>query len=347
MPRDRTVIIAGGGGFLGSHLCDTMLARGHRVICIDNFLTGARSNIAHLLPDPRFILIEHDICRPLAVHEPVHQIYNLACPASPARYRIDPLHTLRTCIVGTLNLLELARTLGASFLQASTSEIYGDPEQHPQSENYLGHVDCTGPRACYVEGKRAAETACFDMLRSGQVDVRVARIFNTYGPRMRPDDGRVVSNFIIRALRGQKIDIHGDGTQTRSFCYVSDLVAGLIALMETPTNPAMPVNLGNPAEYTVNDLAHLIIRMTKGQPSFIYLPLPEGDPRRRRPDTSRAERMLGWRPEVSLDDGLTRTITHFRQWLKVAVAPNEARADREIGNEYGLVGAAQPACSDA
>lgn len=343
MRAGKTVIVTGGAGFLGSHLCEAAMARGHRVLCVDNFLTGSRANIAHLEANPRFKLIEHDICRPLAVEEQVHQVYNLACPASPAHYRTDPVHTLKTCVVGSLNLLELAQAHGAAFLQASTSEIYGDPEQHPQNEDYVGHVNCTGPRACYVEGKRAAETACFDVLRGGRVDVRVARIFNTYGPRMRPNDGRVVSNLIIRALRGETLTIHGNGTQTRSFCYVSDLVAGLIRLMEVKSNPELPINLGNPVEYTINDLARLIIEMSGSRSSFEYLPLPADDPRRRRPDISRAEKVLGWRPEVSLDDGLRRTIAFFCDGPDVTPASDATNGHRQAREARELpIVAAQP-----
>ncbi|WP_274425842.1 UDP-glucuronic acid decarboxylase family protein [Chelativorans sp. YIM 93263] len=308
----KRILVAGGAGFIGSHLCDALLADGNRVICVDSFLTGARSNIAPLENHPDFQLIQHDICAQLKINEPLDEIYNLACAASPPRYQADPIHTMMTCVVGTNNLLALARKHGARFLQASTSEVYGDPETHPQPEDYLGHVNCTGPRACYDEGKRAAEALCFDYLRLGQVDARVARIFNTYGPRMQADDGRIVSNFINQALQSEPLTIYGTGRQTRSFCHVSDMVAGLIALMGVMPNPKAPVNLGNPGEFTVSELAALVRKMVPGAGTLVRRPMPQDDPRRRRPDIRRAKKLLKWQPHISLPEGLEDTIAWFR-----------------------------------
>jgi UDP-glucuronate decarboxylase len=305
-------VVAGGAGFLGSHLCEALVAAGREVICVDSFRTGAAKNLAALKRAPGFRLVEQDICRPLWVAGPVDRVYNLACAASPPRYQADPLHTMMTSVVGTGRLLALAERHGARFLQASTSEVYGDPERHPQSEDYLGHVNCTGPRACYDEGKRAAEAMCFDYLRAGRADVRVARIFNTYGPRMAADDGRIVSNLISQSLAGRAMTIYGDGAQTRSFCYVSDLIRGLVTLMEHPGDPGGPVNLGNPAEFSVLALARLVARLTGAPLELRHAPLPQDDPRRRRPDIGRARRLLGWRPEVALEEGLTATIAWFR-----------------------------------
>ncbi|MBZ9677596.1 UDP-glucuronic acid decarboxylase family protein [Mesorhizobium sp. ES1-1] len=306
-----TILVAGGAGFLGSHLCDTLLDSGHSVICVDNFLTGRLENISSLLGRPRFRLVEQDVCQPIALEGPVDRIVNMACAASPPRYQADPIHTTRTCVVGTLNLLELAVAKGARFLQASTSEVYGDPEQHPQHEDYVGHVNCTGPRACYDEGKRTAETLCFDYLRADRADVRVARIFNTYGPRMDPADGRIVSNLVMQALEKRPLTIFGDGQQSRSFCYVTDLVEGLLRLMEIDPNPRQPVNLGNPGEFTILELASLVRKMTGTRSTVTFLPLPQDDPRRRRPDITRAKTLLGWRPKVALRDGLLATIAYF------------------------------------
>jgi len=324
----RTILVAGGAGFVGSHLCDALLAEGHRVICVDNFLTGSLRNVEALQNHPRFSLIRHDICRPLFVDEHIDQIYNLACPASPPRYQNDPVHTMMTSVAGTGNLLDLAAAHGAAFLQASTSEVYGDPEEHPQREDYWGHVNCTGPRACYDEGKRAAEALCFDMLRAGRVDARVARIFNTYGPRMSPEDGRIVSNLIVQALGGVPLTIYGDGSQTRSFCYVSDLVSGLIALMNVDPNPGLPVNLGNPGEFTICALADLVLEKVPTRSRIEYRPLPVDDPQRRRPDIGRAETLLGWTPSVPLEQGLALTVQWFAQALaeKPPPAENEASA---------------------
>jgi UDP-glucuronate decarboxylase len=311
--RPGTVLVAGGAGFLGSHLCEALLEDGRRVICVDNFLTGSFENIATLRSDRNFRLVEWDICRPLKFGEAVGEIYNLACAASPPRYQADPIHTMRTCVDGTLNLLQLAGEQHARFLQASTSEVYGDPLEHPQREDHWGNVNCTGPRACYDEGKRAAETLCFDFLRAGRVDVRVSRIFNTYGPRMQRDDGRIVSNLIVQALANRPLTIHGDGSQTRSFCYVSDLILGLRALMGIAHNPGAPINLGNPGEFTINELAALVRKETRTHSRSRYLPLPVDDPRRRRPDISRAHSILGWRPTVPLEEGLRMTIDYFRE----------------------------------
>lgn len=311
--RTRTALVAGGAGFLGSHLCETLLQVGRGVICVDNFLTGRIENIISIMDHPRFRLIEQDICRPLSFTEPVDRIFNLACAASPPRYQADPVHTTRTCVIGTLNLLELAAQHNARFLQASTSEVYGDPEQHPQREDYVGHVNCTGPRACYDEGKRTAETLCFDYLRAEMADTRVARIFNTYGPRMDPADGRIVSNLVMQALERQPLTIFGDGLQTRSFCYVSDLVDGLVRLMDVDSNPRQPVNLGNPGEFTVLQLAGLVRDMTGSTSVFKFLPLPQDDPRRRQPDISCAKTLLNWSPKVPLRQGLMQTISYFAE----------------------------------
>lgn len=312
----KCAVVAGGGGFVGSHLCDALLAHGYRVIAVDNFLTGSRQNLAALENHPRFSLIEQDVCTPIELDGRVHRIFNLACAASPPLYQADPVHTMKTNVVGTANLLALAEAHEARLLQASTSEVYGDPEQHPQREDYWGHVNCTGPRACYDEGKRAAETLCFDMLRQGRVDARVARIFNTYGPRMRPDDGRIISNLVVQALSGEPLTIYGTGRQTRSFCFVSDLVRGLMALMEITPNPEGPVNLGNPDEFTVLALAELVLTRTGSDSPLVFRPLPVDDPRRRRPDIGRARRLLGWSPRVPLTEGLDETILHFRAFAR-------------------------------
>ena len=316
--KGMTILVAGGAGFVGSHLCDALLTQGNRVICLDNFQTGSRSNVRPLQNHPSFRLMEADICDPLAADEPIDQVYNLACPASPPQYQADPMRTMMTSVAGTGNLLRLAERHDAAFLQASTSEVYGDPEEHPQREDYWGHVNCTGPRACYDEGKRAAETLCFDMLRGGRVDARVVRIFNTYGPRMSPEDGRIVSNLVVQALRGDPLTIYGSGKQTRSFCYVSDLVGGLVALMNIDPNPGLPVNIGNPGEFTITELAEQVLDMTGSASHLVYRPLPIDDPQRRRPDISRARELLGWEPRVPLSDGLALTIPWFAQRLREA-----------------------------
>jgi UDP-glucuronate decarboxylase len=311
----RTVLVAGGAGFVGSHLCDALLTRGNKVICVDSFLTGSKANVGPLENHPNFRLIESDICSLTNVDEPLNQVYNLACAASPPQYQADPVHTMMTCVAGTGNLLLLAEKHGAAFLQASTSEVYGDPEMHPQREDYRGNVSCTGPRACYDEGKRAAEALCFDMLRAGRTDARVVRIFNTYGPRMQPNDGRIVSNLLVQALSGNPLTIYGSGEQTRSFCFVSDLVAGLMALMDVNPNPGVPVNIGNPGEFTINELAEMVVAMVPTSSEIVYRPLPKDDPQRRRPDISRAKELLGWEPKVPLSDGLQQTADYFASVL--------------------------------
>jgi UDP-glucuronate decarboxylase len=309
--KSKTILVAGGAGFVGSHLCDALLARGDRVICVDSYLTGSKENVLPLKNHPKFRLVEKDICALYDIDEPVDQIYNLACAASPPQYQADPIHTMMTCVAGTGNLLSLAERHGASLLQASTSEVYGDPEEHPQREDYRGNVSCTGPRACYDEGKRAAEALCFDMLRAGKADARVARIFNTYGPRMQPNDGRIVSNLLVQAISGKPLTIYGSGEQTRSFCYVTDLVAGLMALMDVDPNPNVPVNIGNPGEFTINELAEMVLAMVPTSSKIVYKPLPKDDPQRRRPDISRAKDLLKWEPKVALAEGLQQTADWF------------------------------------
>jgi UDP-glucuronate decarboxylase len=309
--KGKTILVAGGAGFVGSHLCDALLARGDRVICVDSYLTGSEANIRPLMNHPDFRLIEKDICHLQEVDETLDQIYNLACAASPPQYQADPVHTMMTCVAGTGNLLKLAEQNNASLLQASTSEVYGDPAEHPQREDYRGNVSCTGPRACYDEGKRAAEALCFDMLRARRADVRVARIFNTYGPRMQPNDGRIISNLLVQAISGEPLTIYGTGEQTRSFCFVSDLVAGLIALMDVDPNPEGPVNVGNPGEFTINELAAMVLDMVPTKSQIIHRPLPQDDPTRRRPDISRASDLLAWHPKISLAEGLRLTADWF------------------------------------
>jgi UDP-glucuronate decarboxylase len=306
-----TALVAGGAGFLGSYLCGRLIAEGWRVICVDNLHTGTLENLSDLYRESRFSLIEADITRPLSDRMHVDRIYNLACPASPPHYQADPVHTLLTNVLGMRNLLELARTSEARVLQTSTSEVYGDPAQHPQTEAYWGNVNPTGIRACYDEGKRAAETLCFDYKRRHGVDVRVARVFNTYGPRMRPDDGRIVSNLVVQAIGGKPLTIYGSGEQTRSFCYVSDLIEGLSRLIALDQDIDMPVNLGNPEEYTINDLAALVRAMTGSLSEVRYFPLPSDDPRCRRPDISRATALLDWVPVVPVRHGIQATIDWF------------------------------------
>lgn len=304
-------VVAGGAGFIGTHLCEALLDRGEDVVCIDSFLTSDARSVAALERRGRFTLIEQDICNPVKIAARVARVYNLACPASPPRYQADPVHTMLTCVLGTHKLLTLAEGHGARFLQASTSEVYGDPEQHPQREDYAGRVNCTGPRACYDEGKRAAEALCFDYLRAARADVRVARIFNTYGPRMQPDDGRIISNLVVQALAGRPMTIYGTGEQTRSFCYVADMVRGLVALMETEARLDCPVNLGNPEEFTINALSAIVADLVGRPRSVERAALPQDDPRRRRPDITRAAEALGWRPTVALREGLAHTIAWF------------------------------------
>ena len=306
----KRLLITGGAGFLGSHLCERLLAEGHDVLCVDNFFTGTKDNIAHLLGDPHFELMRHDITFPLYVE--VDEIYNLACPASPIHYQFDPVQTTKTSVHGAINMLGLAKRTKSKILQASTSEVYGDPEVHPQPEDYRGSVNTMGPRACYDEGKRCAETLFSDYQRQHGLNIRIARIFNTYGPRMHPDDGRVVSNFIVQALKGEPITIYGDGAQTRSFCYVDDLVEGLIRLMNAPDTVNTPVNLGNPNECTIRELAEQIIEMTGSDAPMEAKPLPADDPTQRCPDIGLARRTLDWEPAVKLEDGLQRTITYFQ-----------------------------------
>ena len=303
------ILITGGAGFVGSHLSERLLGAGHEVIAVDNFYTGSKNNVAHLRDNPRFEIIRHDVTWPLYVE--VDAIYNLASPASPIHYQHDPVQTTKTNVVGAINMLGLAKRLGVPILQASTSEVYGDPEVHPQPEAYWGKVNPIGPRACYDEAKRVAETLFFDYHRQHDLKIRVARIFNTYGPRMAADDGRVVSNFIVQALRGEPITIYGDGTQTRSFCYVDDLVSGLIALMDNTSSETGPVNLGNPGEFTMSELATLVLEMTGSKSSLENRDLPQDDPKQRQPDISKAKKVLNWEPAVALKDGLARTIEYF------------------------------------
>ncbi len=304
------VLVTGGAGFLGSHLCDRLLRDGHEVICIDNLFTGQKRNIAHLLANPNFEFVRHDIIDPFKFE--VDQIYNLACPASPPHYQYNPIKTTKTSVMGAINCLGLAKRVKARVFQASTSEVYGDPQVHPQPESYWGHVNPVGRRSCYDEGKRCAETLFFDYYRENKVDIRVVRIFNTYGPRMHPNDGRVVSNFIVQALRGQDLTIYGDGTQTRSFCYVDDLIEGFIRFM-AQTEIVGPMNLGNPAEFTMLELAELTLRLVGGSSKIVHKALPADDPRQRQPDIAMAKRVLQWEPRVPLDEGLRRTIEYFRQ----------------------------------
>jgi UDP-glucuronate decarboxylase len=309
MHLERRVLISGGAGFLGSHLSERLLESGCQVLCVDNFFTGTRRNIEHLLNHKHFELLRHDITHPLFVE--VDEIFNLACPASPIHYQKDPVQTTKTSVIGAINMLGLAKRLKIKILQASTSEVYGDPSVHPQPESYWGHVNPIGLRSCYDEGKRCAETLFFDYWRQHRLPIKVARIFNTYGPRTHPNDGRVVSSFIVQALRNQDITVFGDGEQTRSFCYVDDLICGLMSLMETDAEIIGPINLGNPSEFTIRELAELVIERTGSRSKIVHRPLPQDDPRQRKPDISEAERLLGWRPAVSLEEGLTKTIPYF------------------------------------
>jgi UDP-glucuronate decarboxylase len=309
----KRVLVTGGAGFLGSHLCERVLAEGHDVICLDNFFTGRKQNIAHLVGNPQFEVMRHDITFPLYVE--VDEIYNLACPASPVHYQHDPVQTTKTSVHGAINMLGLAKRLRCKILQASTSEVYGDPEVHPQPETYWGRVNPVGRRSCYDEGKRCAETLFFDYYRQHKLRIKVARIFNTYGPRMHEDDGRVVSNFIVQALSGRPITLYGDGQQTRSFCYVDDLIDALVRLMQTPDDFTGPVNLGNPQEFTIRQLAEKVIARTGSRSALTFEPLPSDDPKQRRPDISLARTALGWEPAISLDQGLPQTIDYFRAQL--------------------------------
>jgi UDP-glucuronate decarboxylase len=314
MLKETRVLVTGGAGFIGSHLCERLLRDGCEVLCLDNFYTGARHNVRHLLSQPRFELMRHDVCFPLYVE--VDQIYNLACPASPIHYQFDPVQTTKTSVHGAINMLGLAKRVKAKILQASTSEVYGDPTVHPQTEEYWGNVNPIGPRSCYDEGKRCAETLFFDYRRQHNMPIKVARIFNTYGPRMHPNDGRVVSNFIVQALMDRDITVYGEGTQTRAFCYVDDLVDGLVRLMESPAEVTGPINLGNPGEFTIRELAETIIKLTGSASRIVHMPLPTDDPKQRRPEISNARELLGWTPTVQLHDGLIRTIGYFERQLR-------------------------------
>jgi UDP-glucuronate decarboxylase len=309
MHSNRRVLVTGGAGFIGSHLCERLLARGDEVLCVDNFFTATRPNVARLISNTHFELLRHDVCFPLYVE--VDKIYNLACPASPIHYQLDPVQTTKTSVHGAINMLGLAKRVKAKILQASTSEVYGDPMVHPQPEEYWGNVNPVGPRSCYDEGKRCAETLFFDYYRQHNLRIKIARIFNTYGPRMHPNDGRVVSNFVVQALRNKDITVYGDGTQTRSFCYVDDLVDGLIRLMETGDDVVGPVNLGNPGEFTIRQLAEQVIEITGSASKIVHRPLPADDPRQRKPDISKAQELLDWRPTVPLREGLKKTIAFF------------------------------------
>ena len=311
----KKILVTGGAGFLGSHLCDRLINKGHEVLCLDNFFTGSKENITHLLGNPNFELIRHDVTFPIYLE--VDQIYNLACPASPIHYQSDPVQTIKTSVQGTINMLGLAKRTGARILQASTSEIYGDPEIHPQVESYWGNVNSIGPRSCYDEGKRCAETLFFDYERQHGLDIKVVRIFNTFGPRMHPNDGRVVSNFIVQALNDKDLTIYGNGIQTRSFCYVDDMIDGFLKMMESESGFKGPVNLGNCDEFTMLELANKIIEKIGGNSKISFVNLPTDDPKRRKPDISLAYNKLGWKPKISLDYGLEKTINYFRKSLKI------------------------------
>ncbi|MDO9250015.1 MAG: SDR family oxidoreductase [Hydrogenophaga sp.] len=310
----KRILITGGAGFLGSHLCDRLLGEGNDVLCVDNFYSGTKDNVAHLMGNPHFELMRHDVTFPLYVE--TDEIYNLACPASPVHYQWDPVQTTKTSVHGAINMLGLAKRTKARIFQASTSEVYGDPEIHPQPESYWGRVNPIGIRSCYDEGKRCAETLFFDYHRQHQVDIRVARIFNTYGPRMHPNDGRVVSNFIVQALRGEDITIYGDGSQTRSFCYVDDLIEGFVRLMTSSADLTGPINLGNPNEFTIRQLAEAVLRKVGGKSRLVCKPLPSDDPKQRQPNIEQAKAVLGWQPVVELDEGLDKTIHYFRRTLQ-------------------------------
>ena len=345
-PLKFNVLITGGAGFIGSNLCDRLIQKGHRVICLDNLLTGHINNIRPLLNHPNFEFIEHDIQEPLEIRGPINRIYNLACAASPIHYQRDPVGTMKTCVLGAVNLLDLAKEKGARILQASTSEVYGDPEIHPQPEGYLGHVNTIGPRACYDEGKRSAETIFFDYHRLYKVPIKVARIFNTYGPRMLENDGRVVSNFIVQALRDEPITLYGDGSQTRSFCYIDDLLNGLQLLMESPDSVTGPCNLGNPHEVTVREIARLVLKQTGSRSPIELRPLPEDDPKRRQPVITRALTLLGWEPHVPLEKGLRATIDYFSLKIftptDVRTSPAALRIPAGLANRSARTAAPRP-----
>lgn len=311
----KKILVTGGAGFLGSHLCDRLITQGHRVVCLDSLFTGNLENIKGLSKHPNFTFIKHDVVDPINI-DTLDEIYNLACPASPVHYQFNPIHTMKTSVLGALNVLELARQTGAKVFQASTSEVYGDPSVHPQPEEYWGNVNTIGIRSCYDEGKRAAETLFFDYQRTHKLRIKVVRIFNTYGPRMAADDGRVVSNFIVQALRGENLTVYGDGSQTRSFCYADDLVEGFIRLMNAPDEVVGPINLGNPGEFTMVELAEKVLRLTGSASKLIHLPLPQDDPKQRRPDISKAKTLLEWEPKIALEQGLERTIAYFRSVIQ-------------------------------
>jgi UDP-glucuronate decarboxylase len=336
-PTRMTALVTGGAGFIGSHLCDRLVQSGHRVICLDNLYTGDVENIRPLLNHPAFSFIEQDVTEPLTIAGPVHRIFNLACPASPQHYQRDPIGTMKTCVLGAYHVLELAREKGARILQASTSEVYGDPEVHPQQESYVGHVNSIGPRACYDEGKRAAEAMFFDYRRVHGVSIKVARIFNTYGPRMMENDGRVVSNFIVQALRGDPITVYGRGNQSRSFCYVDDLVDGLVRFMESESEITGPFNLGNPFEVTVEEIARRILAQTGSRSKVRHLPLPQDDPKRRKPVIDRAASALGWSPKIDLDRGLKATIGYFALKLFSAARLEPALSERRRKRAFATV----------
>ncbi|MGB0865138.1 MAG: UDP-glucuronic acid decarboxylase family protein [Granulosicoccaceae bacterium] len=325
----KTILVTGGAGFLGSHLCDELLGRGDRVLCLDNLHTGSEKNIVQNIDNERFRFIKHDIVDPIELPDDfsqIDQIYNLACPASPVHYQEDPIHTTKTCVLGAINVLELGKRTGAVVFQASTSEVYGDPTQHPQRESYWGNVNTIGPRSCYDEGKRTAESLFFDYNRSHNVRIKVVRIFNTYGPRMARNDGRVVSNFVVQALQNEDITLYGDGNQTRSFCYVDDLISGFVTMMNTPDAVIGPINLGNPGEFTMNELASKVISLTRGNSNLFYTELPKDDPKMRKPDITKAMNLLNWQPRIKLDTGLARTIEHFREELGIEL-PEEAQIE--------------------
>lgn len=322
----KRILVTGGAGFLGSHLCDRLIQAGHDVLCVDNFFTGARRNVSHLLCEPSFELLRHDITFPLYVE--VDEIYNLACPASPIHYQFDPVQTTKTSVIGTINMLGLAKRVKAKLLQASTSEVYGDPSVHPQTEDYWGNVNPIGSRSCYDEGKRCAETLVFDYIRQHKLGAKVVRIFNTYGPRMHPNDGRVVSNFVVQALKDEDITLYGDGSQTRSFCYVDELVDGFIRMMATGHETTGPINLGNPGEFTIRELAELVIELTGSRSKLNYRPLPSDDPRQRQPDIAKAREVLDWEPRIALREGLKLTISYFDDLLRQDRAPLPIAAGR-------------------
>jgi UDP-glucuronate decarboxylase len=335
-PTTTKVLVTGGAGFLGSHLCDRLIAMGHEVLCVDNYFTGTRNNIGHLLDHPRFELMRHDVTFPLYVE--VDEIYNLACPASPIHYQHDPVQTTKTSVHGAINMLGLAKRLKARIFQASTSEVYGDPELHPQPESYWGHVNPIGLRSCYDEGKRCAETLFFDYHRQHKLRIKVARIFNTYGPRMHPNDGRVVSNFIVQALKGEPITLYGNGLQTRSFCFVGDLIEAFVRLMNTPDAVTGPINLGNATEFTIAELARLVIELTGSKSRLVYSALPADDPRQRKPDTAAAESVLGWRATTPLEAGLKLTIGYFESLLS---RPTRARSEALLSPNEALLSPAE------